>query len=1155
MKPKQISIDKKLYQVNANEFNPKFIQEFCNLKMFEEIGEQERLIGLLNNLSTDLSIKSLFCLNPTHGGFIPIQCSNIFNKVDIFTLNEKQLENIVHNIKHQNIKNINTNFIQYNEIDSDYIIFINKYNFDKYQSLSYLRNTKNIILTDIELKDIFNLQEFKVYILSKTEYKLYIPNELNEKFLQYFYYYLNKEDSTLFEYDNLINLCIMVKNGGPQFAEMLKDNKHLIDRWTILDTGSTDNTIQTIKEVLSDKKGQLFEEEFINFRDSRNHLLDYAGNMCKYKLMLDDTYVVKGDLRKFLNDTRGDQYSDSFTLYIQSDDVKYGSNRITKSYTNLRYKHRIHEVINDKDNINVVIPETCSYIDDRRFDYMEERTTNRKQLDLKLLFEEVEENPNDPRAYYYLAQTYNCIGDYENAYKYFLKRAEFRNSGFQQELIDAVFEAARIANFKLNKPWEECLKLYELAYKLDESRPDAIYFIGIHHYLEGNESTAFYYMKKAFDIGFPVHCQYSLKPTLSYLYVPKFLAKLCYNLDEYELGLKACTLYLQNNKPGAEAYDEMVSWYQIYLRLNEYKGHRNPKIPEKPIFCYVAPGGFNKWSGKNILTSGVGGSETYIIEMARYIKQHNYFDVYVFCDCEEPEVFEGVNYRHLNEYPEFINTNYVHTVIVSRFSEYLPVTFKGWSENVYLVVHDLSPSGIVIPKHSKLKYIFTLTEWHANYLSNIFPDLKEQIVPFYYGIDFEKFNRPHITKQPYSFIYSSFANRGLLPLLQMWPRINQCQPQASLHIYCDLENKWLNDFHKEQVIIIKQLFEQYNVKENGMNIYYHGWVDKKTLADAWCAADFWFYPCIFLETFCLTALEAAITKTFVITNGVGSLENTVAERGLVIPGEPMSQEWQNETFNKLQPYLLGKNNLIKKGLIEENYMWALSLSWKNQACKLLNEYILQQPFEYKNMFNWTNDLPFGHKKYFLDVIDYFNTNYKLSSNEKRPIKVLEIGTYTGMSLIEIVKLIPNSVGYGVDKWESYDENKDLEHMYDLQVEQSFKKNIEKAGLKHRITGIKGDSYEVLLNMVKQGDRFDFIYVDGSHKLLDCYGDLLLSWELLNKNGILAIDDCLFKLDEANVDKNKVFDTVLEAVNHFGKKFVNKYKVLHSSYRVFLQKIH
>ena len=39
--------------------------------------------------------------------------------------------------------------------------------------------------------------------------------------------------------------------------------------------------------------------------------------------MLDDTYVVEGDLRSFLNEIRGDQYSNSFTLFIKSNDTKY----------------------------------------------------------------------------------------------------------------------------------------------------------------------------------------------------------------------------------------------------------------------------------------------------------------------------------------------------------------------------------------------------------------------------------------------------------------------------------------------------------------------------------------------------------------------------------------------------------------------------------------------------------------------------------------------------------------------------------------------------------------------------------------------------------------------------------------------------------------
>jgi len=75
----------------------------------------------------------------------------------------------------------------------------------------------------------------------------------------------------------------MVKNAGPQFEEMLQKNIQKVDRWTILDTGSTDDTIDTIKRTLVGKKrGELYEEPFINFRDSRNRLLDLAGKSCKF---------------------------------------------------------------------------------------------------------------------------------------------------------------------------------------------------------------------------------------------------------------------------------------------------------------------------------------------------------------------------------------------------------------------------------------------------------------------------------------------------------------------------------------------------------------------------------------------------------------------------------------------------------------------------------------------------------------------------------------------------------------------------------------------------------------------------------------------------------------------------------------------------------
>jgi hypothetical protein len=1097
---RKVKINSNEYVVDDHEFVKIQHNEFNNLVILTSVGEQERIVSLINDCATFCS--NLIVFKTTHGGFIPLNCSTKYNNVYLVSLNKVVAGNNIFCKPLEQIPVVTTSsFFIYSPTTLDFC------------SLSYMNficENEPIILCSYSSSLSFYKHQFR---LTNTDLFLYVPERAYLNFYEEFKYYLN--ENLELAYDNLIHLCIMVKNGGEQFESMLQANLHLIDKWTILDTGSTDGTLEIINKVLvGKKKGNLFQEPFINFRDSRNRCLDLAGDSCKFILTLDDTYIVDGDLRSFLNEIRGDQLSSSLTLFIKSDDTEYGSNRIIKSTSKLRYVHKIHEVITDKNNLNVVIPMSRASIIDKRFNYMEERTMNRKQLDLKLLYEEVEDDPTNPRSYYYLAQTYNLLEDYEKAYYYFLKRAEFTNSGFIQERIDALFEAARTANFKLNKPWEECLALYEKCYKVDETRPESIYFIGIHYYLKNDFDKAYKYFKLGYEIGFPEHCQYSLKPTISFHFLPKFLAKLCYQFNNYKLGEAAAELFLLKNDQNNECYTEIVSWYNIYKKLNVYLGSGVPFPPkEKPIFCFIADGNFDKkWSGKSILTDGVGGSETYIIEMARHIQHSNHFDVYVFCNCNEREDFEGVTYLPLHEYYSFVNENYIHTCIVSRFSEYLPVTFKGWAENVYLVVHDLTPSGIVIPIDVKLKGIFCLTEWHVNYMSNCFPSLKHLLIPFYYGIN-PCFSLCSATskKSEINFIYSSFPNRGLLPLLQMWPKIFNNNCLSHLHIYTDVDGKWVNEVAADTIIEIRNLLSH-------KNVHYHGWVDKKTLADAWLNADVWFYPCTFQETFCLTALEAALSKTLVITNDLAALQNTVSNRGIIIKGNPMEESWQQEAIEIIQKHVNHYNERTSD-LIKQNYEWASTLSWESQAFKLLDKYILHGKFEYKEMFNW--DLNKG-------TLTELIAHYKL--NDHLETRVLEVGTHTGISLINIVKQIPNASGVGIDTWFLLPDSK--KHTEKLLIEKSFYNNVERERLQDKVRGIKGDSTKVLLNMTKNNELFDFIYIDLGHESLT---DMVLAWQVLSKHkGILAV--------------NSPYSSV------FLDKFIGEYKILYQGTQLYLEKV-
>jgi glycosyltransferase involved in cell wall biosynthesis len=256
------------------------------------------------------------------------------------------------------------------------------------------------------------------------------------------------------------------------------------------------------------------------------------------------------------------------------------------------------------------------------------------------------------------------------------------------------------------------------------------------------------------------------------------------------------------------------------------------------------------------------------------------------------------------------------------------------------MMHDLGPTGIVIPIHNKLKKLFCLSEWHKQYFLKTFPQFENNTDPYHYGIDHLKFGDVDETKKiRHSFIYSSFPNRGLIVLLKMWPLIKKKIPDATLNIYCDVYNDWSNkNFPEEMKEIQSMLWDESGVeKYYSQGIVYHGWVSKEKLAQGWKQSDVWFYPCKFAETFCLTALEAATTKTLAITNNLAALQNTVGDRGVSIEGDVITKEWQEKALNAIVDVLT--NPAYKKELVDKNYEWSQEHTWKKRAVKFYDTYL------------------------------------------------------------------------------------------------------------------------------------------------------------------------------------------------------------------------
>lgn len=91
----------------------------------------------------------------------------------------------------------------------------------------------------------------------------------------------------------LVGLVAIVKNEGKYIERCIESAKPLISTWTIVDTGSTDDTREKIKKALSDVPGSLHERDFVDFGHNRTEALALARGSAEWLLELDADMTVE----------------------------------------------------------------------------------------------------------------------------------------------------------------------------------------------------------------------------------------------------------------------------------------------------------------------------------------------------------------------------------------------------------------------------------------------------------------------------------------------------------------------------------------------------------------------------------------------------------------------------------------------------------------------------------------------------------------------------------------------------------------------------------------------------------------------------------------------------------------------------------------------
>jgi predicted O-methyltransferase YrrM len=123
----------------------------------------------------------------------------------------------------------------------------------------------------------------------------------------------------------------------------------------------------------------------------------------------------------------------------------------------------------------------------------------------------------------------------------------------------------------------------------------------------------------------------------------------------------------------------------------------------------------------------------------------------------------------------------------------------------------------------------------------------------------------------------------------------------------------------------------------------------------------------------------------------------------------------------------------------------------------------------------------------------------------RGARALEIGSFEGMSACYVLWRLRDSHVTCVDTFEGGPEHIAGQHLPDAGLETAFDANVALVDAS-RVRKLVGDSKRVLVDLLAERARFDFVYVDGSHLALDVLADAALSWRLLATGGFLVFDD-------------------------------------------------
>ena len=381
-----------------------------------------------------------------------------------------------------------------------------------------------------------------------------------------------------------IILSMIVKNESKIIERCIRSVLPIIDGISICDTGSTDNTVEILNNIIQNGidgqklPGKIHNHVWKNFGTNRSQsFLACVDTAKEVGFDLEDTYalLLDADMKLVIRNDfkKSDLIKDGYLIIQQSPVLSYHNIRFIKLARNWTCVGVTHEYWACSNMDNVTDKLDTVFIDDVNDGGCK---SDKFERDIRLLTQGLEDEPTNPRYMFYLANSYHDVGQYENSIKYYLKRIEA--GGWPEEVFYSIYRIGFC--YRGMGQIENALMWFLKSFNYRPQRIEGLFEIANFHRQNQEYNSAYMFLKRAEAAGWPKDDMLFIRKDIYELLIDFELSICCFyvhpfgNTDKKSLmkeGFAACLKILSKRdipEPIRALTQGNIKFYKDALGLN-----------------------------------------------------------------------------------------------------------------------------------------------------------------------------------------------------------------------------------------------------------------------------------------------------------------------------------------------------------------------------------------------------------------------------------------------------------------------------------------------------------------------------------------------------------------------------------------------------------